>query len=270
MSIHLDHQTLGSGVLQPGPANLPAMGPQGQPLRPRRSPLKTAARFTMTAITSSLVVGLGLVVVGVAAERLAPMEWRPSTLIGAFAGREEAARILTSIEAKRAEFAMQQEETARAQQEVVVVQANNERVTKAYEALYQRGNMLAQQWAEGAKQTLILDTQGKLEALRGRAEVSQTKDKFAMWCDIGSLFSPDINCGDTLRASAKSDRGAMSAEIVANFKAQSAIIATSLQDWSQGIPDPAQLVVYKNKIEQLHPLPRAPVPPGPIPPATTS
>ena len=66
MSIHLDHQTLGSGVLQPGPANLPAMGPQGQPLRPRRSPLKTAARFTMTAITSSLVVGLGLVVVGVA------------------------------------------------------------------------------------------------------------------------------------------------------------------------------------------------------------
>ena len=270
MSIHLDHQTLGASLFQPAPANQPAMGPQGQPPRPPRSSMKTATRVIITALTSSFVVGLALIVGGVAAERLAPMEWRPSTLIGAFAGREEAARILTSIAAKRAEFAMQQEETARAQQEVIVVQANNERVTKAYEALYQRGNMLAQQWAEGAKQTLIIDAQGKLEGLKGRAEISQTKDKLAMFCDLATFFNPEMNCGDPLRASAKNDRGAMSAEIVANFKAQSAIIATSLQDWAQGIPDPAQLVVYKNKIEQLHPLPRVPVPPAPIPSSATS
>jgi len=85
-----------------------------------------------------------------------------------------------------------------------------------------------------------------------------------MWCDLGKIFSPDINCGDDLRRSARVDRDAMTAEIVGNFRAQSLVIAQSLNDWSQGLPDPAQLVAFKSKVDRLRPLPRAPVPPPPI------
>ncbi len=259
MSIHLDHQTLGTGVLHAQPVALPV------PVQRKLSKTRTALRAVVAVLTTSTVVVIMLIGVVLAAERLAPLAWRPSTLLGAFGGRQEAAQILTAIEAKRAEVGMQQEEAARAQQEVIVIQANNDRVTRAYEALYQRGNMLAQQWAEGAKQTLILDTQAKMQALQGRAGVASTKDHFAMWCDLGNLFSPDIRCGDALRNSARADREAISEEIIGNFKAKSLLIATSLQDWAQGLPDPAQVVAYKNSIEQLHPVPRLPVPPAPIP-----
>ena len=261
MSIHLDHQSLGTqGLARP----LTAVPAAPTPIRP------SFKRKAWTAVKTSTVVGVGLVVGAIAAERLAPIEWRPSTFIGAFAGREEAARILTAIEAKRAEVAMQQEEAARAQQEVIVIQANNERVTRAYDALFQRGNLLAQQWADGAKHILMLDTQNKLRALEGRAEVSATKDKVAMWCDLAGLLVPNVTCGDDLRRSAYNDRSAMSAEIIANYKRQSALIASSLQDWAQGLPDPAQVVAYKHKIEQLHPTPRAPIPPAPLPPGSSA
>jgi hypothetical protein len=228
------------------------------------------ARGAGAAIKSSVLVGLVLVVGALGLERFGPIEWRPSTIIGTFAGREHAAKVLTAFNASRAEFAMQKEEEARAQQEVMALQADNQRVTDAYKALFDRGNLQAQTWAAGAKEALVMETQSRIGALRGRSGVSSTKDSFAMLCDLGKVFSPDIDCGDQLRQSARVDRDAMTAEIVGNFKAQSLVIAQSLNDWAQGLPDPAQLVAMKSKVDRLHPLPRAAVPPPPIRDTPTS
>ena len=264
MSVHLDPETLGAGVLQPVPATSPhQVAPHHSGGRPPGA-LRKVAGAAGTIFKTSAVVGVLLVLTVLCAERLAPVEWRPSTWLGAFAGRQDAAQILTAIEARRAEFAMQKEEEARAQQEIAALQADNQRVTDAYKALFDRGNVQAQTWAAGAKEALVLETQSRIAALRGMSGVSSTKDSVAMWCDLGKVFSPDIDCGDQLRRSARVDRDAMTAEIVGNFRAQSLVIAQSLNDWAQGLPDPAQLVALKSKVDRLHPLPRAAVPPPPI------
>jgi len=88
-----------------------------------------------TIFRTSFFVGVSLVVGVLALERLAPIEWRPSTWLGTWAGRNDAAQILTAIEARRAEFAMQKEEESRAQQEIAALQADNQRVTDAYKGL---------------------------------------------------------------------------------------------------------------------------------------
>ena len=270
MSVHLDPETLGAGVLQPVPTTSLHQVAQHPSGGNRSGALRKTASLTGTIFKTSAVVG-GLVVLTVlCAERLAPLPWRPSTWLGAFAGRQDAAQILTAIEARRAEFAMQKEEEARAQQEVMALQADNQRVTDAYKALFDRGNLQAQTWAAGAKEALVMETQSRIAALRGRSGVSSTKDSFAMLCDLGKVFSPDITCGDDLRQSARVDRDAMTSEIVGNFKAQSLVIAQSLNDWAQGLPDPAQLVAMKSKVDRLHPLPRAAVPPPPIRDTPTS
>lgn len=270
MSVHLDPETLGAGVLQPVPATSPnQVAPHHSGGRPPGA-LRKVAGAAGTIFKTSAVVGVLLVLTVLCAERLAPVEWRPSTWLGAFAGRQDAAQILTAIEARRAEFAMQKEEEARAQQEIAALQADNQRVTDAYKALFDRGNVQAQTWAAGAKEALVLETQSRIAALRGMSGVSSTKDSVAMWCDLGKVFSPDIDCGDQLRRSARVDRDAMTAEIVGNFRAQSLVIAQSLNDWAQGLPDPAQLVALKSKVDRLHPLPRAAVPPAPIRDTPTS
>lgn len=269
MSVHLDPETLGAGVLQPVPPVSPGISPHqmaSHPLRgqPSEGVLRKVAHGVGTAFRVSFFVGAALLVGVLALERFGPIEWRPSTLLGTWPGRTETAQILTAIEARRAEFAMQKEEEARAQQEIAALQADNQRVTDAYKALFDRGNMQAQTWAAGAKEALVLETQSRIAALRGMGGVSSTKDTVAMLCDLGRAFSPDITCGDTLRASARVDREAMTEEITANFRAQSLVIAQSLGDWAQGLPDPAQLVALKSKVDRLHPLPRAAVPPPPI------
>lgn len=276
MSLRIDPELLGTSALQPGPLKGGLLATSPSTAAPRGFAARLKVFFLTLFVlgykmmTTTVLMVILLAVVLFAAERLGPIDWRPSTVIGAFAGHEQAAQLLTAIDAKRAEFAMEQEETARAQQEVLVVQANNERITKAYEALYQRGNLLAQEWARGATQILVLDTQGKLEALRGRAEVSARKDNLGFWCDVGNIFvSGQLPC-DSLRQSAQSDRSAMSAEVISNYKTQSAFIASSLQDWAQGLPDPAQLVAAQYKIGQVYPLPRLPVPPAPSATATKS
>ena len=271
MSVHLDPETLGAGVLQPLPAASPHQVASHPPSGGRpRGVLRKVAHGVGTIFRVSLLVGLSTSLGVIALERFAPIEWRPSTWLGTFAGRHDAAQILTAIEARRAEFAMQKEEEARAQQEVMALQADNQRVTDAYKAQFDRGTAMAQTWAAGAKEALVLETQSRIGALRGRAGVSSTKDNVAMLCDLGKFFSPDIDCGDGLRASARVDRDDMTAEITANFKAQSIVIAQSLRDWSLGLPDPAELVAMKSKVDRLHPLPRAAVPPPPIPERSTS
>lgn len=262
MSIHLDPATL--GTMQPvSPAQLPQVQPMPKPRRSLRSLAGGIARTGLQ--TSAVLAGLLFLTLFVA-ERTAAYAWKPSTMLGAYGGNQEYAHITTALDAKRAEFAMQQEEWARAQQELASVQAANERGTRAYDALFQRGTMLAQQWAEGAKQALLLDASAKIEGLRGRAEVSSTKDKAAMFCDLGAILFKTPACGDALRQSAQSDRDAMTAEIIGNYKAQSLVIATSLRDWAQGMPDPAELMARQVAAynQTLQAAPRPAPPPSPV------
>jgi len=266
MSIHLDHQTLGNGSLQAGPAHPVPVKPD----LPRLSPVARVVRGTFVMLSSTAVVGVLVIGGVVAAEHFAPTDWRPSTLLGAFGGRKESAQMLASLDAARAMTAMQKQEEARALQEVEVLRANNERVTQAYGQLYQRGTVLAQQWGAAATDTLKMNTMAKVEGLRGTFENSATKDRLGMWCDGFDILmqlggSRPSGCGDQLRASAANDRANAQAEIIRDFKSQSALIATSLRDWAQGLPDPAEVVAYQNRIGQTVPTARAPVPPAPLP-----
>lgn len=278
MSIYLDHDALtpvgtssGGAPMEQTPA---ASGLPAHRSAPGAS-LATVSRGVATVVTAgaallktALVSILGAGAIMLTVEAVAPVEWRPSTLLGTFGGREQAAVILTSLEARRAEVAMQQEEAARAQQEIIVIQANNERVTQAYAALFQRGNTMAQAWAQATSQALLLETQNRIRALEGQAQNSATKDSWAMAADaftwIGAALGVKVpDFGEPLRSSARNDRESMTAEIVANYKRQSAIIASSLRDWSQGLPDPAELIAAKARIDQLYPTPRLPAPPAP-------
>ena len=256
MSIFLDRETLGASALSSGP--LSPMPPE----RPR-SPgtFSGAAKSIGAGLVGS---GIFLLLCLVLAERFAPEEWRPSTLLGGFDGRRQAAAVLSAIDAKRAETAVIAEEQGRVQQATIALQADNDRVTKAYEALYQRGNALAQEWARGANQILALNAQHRMRALDGRAEVSSDKDKWAKWCDFASLFSTQIDCGDQLRASAYRDRQAMSEEIIRDYEDKAKRVAVAARSWAEGLYDPAQVVADLNRITKLHPLPTPPVPPAPF------
>lgn len=258
MSIFLDRETLGASALSTG---------QLSPLPPGPPPPRRPATFSAIAkVIGGVLVSssIALFVCLVLAERFAPEQWRPSTLLGAFGGRQQAAAILSAIEAKRAEAAVLADEQGRMQQGVIALQADNERVTKAYEALYQRGNALAQAWAQGANQLLALNAQQRMEGLKGRAEVSSDKDKWAKWCDFAGLFVQDLNCGDQLRASAYRDRQAMSEEIIRDYEDKAKRVAVAARSWAEGLHDPATVVADLHRITKLHPLPAPPVPPAPF------
>lgn len=258
MSIHLDPETLGRvSAPQPSPSvPVVAAPPVGVARRTGRAALSLVKLSTLAV--PLLLVGAFLL------ERFAPIDWRPSSWLGGFGGRRDAAHVLTAIEARRAEAAVLNEEQARAQQEIIALQAANERVSTAYRALYDRGSAQAQAWAAAAKEALLLETQNRVASLKGRTGNSSMKDTVAMFCDLGALVSPDITCGDPLRESAKAERDAMTAEIVANFQRQSLVIAASLKDWSQGLPDPAELVAAQHRVGAVTAAPRAPTPPAPL------
>ena len=177
MSIHFDHDALapvdgpssGTPMDQiPSASGLPALrGSPGASLATLSRGVATTLTACAAVLKTALVSILGAGAIMLTVEAVAPVDWRPSTLIGTFGGRQEAAHILSVLAARRAEVAMQQEELARAQQETLVIQANNERVTQAYAALFQRGNMMAQAWAQATSQALLLDTQNRIRGLDG-------------------------------------------------------------------------------------------------------
>ena len=263
MSLQLDHKSLGSTVPIGQGSNLPVPPP---PKRPPSAWARAAGLLWMLFRTSAVVSMIGTVVL-LGAERLAPYPWKPSTMVGAFGGNQESAHLLSAIAAKRAEVAMQAEEQARAQQEVVSLQAANERVGQAYAALYQRGVAMATAWAQAATQALLLDTQTRAAVLKeGRGDVSSSKDQLGFAADILQLFMGGPSYGDALRQSARADRDSVSDELIANYRKQSAAIAASLQDWGQGLPDPATVMAatVRPQDQTVRAAPRLPVPPSPV------
>jgi hypothetical protein len=146
MSLLIDHQTLGADVVEQS-ARLPQETPPKPPkLRPSR-PLSSLVKV-------STLTGLGFFLVLFVAEHTAPSPWKPSTVIGAFGGNEKSAQMLASLEADRALVAMQEQEKARALQEAEILRANQERLTRAYQAEYDRGTELIKAGAAAA-QTLL-------------------------------------------------------------------------------------------------------------------
>jgi hypothetical protein len=57
----------------------------------------------------------------------------------------------------------------------------------------------------------------------------------------------------------------MQNEIINDYRQQSILIATTLRDWAQGLPDPAEVTAFQNKIGQVVPAVREAVPPAPLP-----
>lgn len=272
MSLHLDREIdhrlddspKSTGVVAPAPMKNSAL--EARLLSPVKSTFSTVGRILTTGIAVSI---LSLAVVGTA-EHFAPMAWRPSTLLGAFGGREDSAKILASLDAARAMHAMQQQEAQRALQETAVVQANNQRISEAYSSLYQRGNMYAQSWANSAQNALQATLNLRMASLEGMATVSGKKHELGFWADgldflLEASGNRSLGLGDQLRSSARRDREAAEAELMAGFQRQSAIVATSLRDWAQGLPDPAQVVAFQNKIGQSVPAAREAVPPALLP-----
>jgi hypothetical protein len=144
MSLLIDHQTLGADVVEQS-ARLPQETPPKPPkLRPSR-PLSSFVKV-------STLTGLGFFAVLFAAEHAAPSPWKPSTVIGAFGGNEKSAQMLASLEADRALVAMQEQEKGRALQETEILRANQERLTRAYQAEYDRGTELIKAGAAAAQQ----------------------------------------------------------------------------------------------------------------------
>lgn len=265
MSVHLDPENLGKGELR---SSIPSHNHKTQAVTLDAKPA-IRRRLGVGAILgifikSGVMLPAFMMVVAVGAEHFAASEWKPSSMIGAFGGNKQSAEVLTAIEAQRALFAAQETEKARAQQLITATQAENERVTRAYQALYERANMMATTWAETAKETLALTMRSRYDGLRGQLANSYTKDRLAMGCDFFSMFDPSITCGDTLRESAYNDREAAVREITASYKRQLEEISATYAAWSQGVPDPATVVAYKASFDHLYPLPAAEPPLPPI------
>lgn len=272
MSIHLQQTRPTLGGVAPSPAPMASVHPL-QPMAatapPRRFAVgKALAGVFKTGLRASAVAVVVLFGTLFVVERFAAPEWKPSALIGTFGGNQEYAHTLASLDAHRAKVAVEQQEAARAQQEINALVAANQRVTEAYSALYQRGNLMAQAWANAAQQQLGLAMQARLEGLRGQVSNAGAKDRFAMLCEGLAIFMREASPYCTqLRDSAREDRASVEADIDAAFTRQSAFIATKLRTWSNGLPDPAELMAQRAAAQEqaLQAAPRAPVPPMPVP-----
>lgn len=257
MSLLIDHQTLGADALSPAPG-LPQ---PASPPPPKRRPSRPLSSLVKGSFVTGIVFFLALFV----AEHAAPSPWKPSTLIGAFGGKEKAAEMLASLEAARALVAMQEQEKGRALQETEILRANQERLTRAYQAEYERGTELIKAGAAAAQQALQHITMARLEGLRGKAENANMADRAGMLCSFLELLSGNSVCSEQAHAYAAAQRADAQAEIIASFKRANAELSHIALTWAEGLPDPMHLI--EQAARQGPPIftvpPRSPIPPRP-------
>ena len=257
MSLLIDHQTLGADVVEQS-ARLPQETPPKPPkLRPSR-PLSSLVKV-------STLSGLGFFVVLFAAEHAAPSPWKPSTVIGAFGGNEKSAQMLASLEADRALVAMQEQEKGRALQETEILRANQERLTRAYQAEYDRGTELIKAGAAAAQTLLQNVTKARLDGLTGKAENANMADRAGMFCSLIEMLSGNSVCSEQAHTYAAGQRGDAQAEIIGSWKRANAELSHIALTWAEGLPDPLQLI--QQAARQGGPTftvpPRSPTPPRP-------
>lgn len=257
MSLLIDHQTLGADVVEQA-TRLPQEAPPKPPkLRPSR-PLSSFVKI-------STLTGLGFFVILFAAEHAAPSPWKPSTVIGAFGGKEKYAQMLASLEADRALVAMQEQEKGRALQETEILRANQERLTRAYQAEYDRGTELIKAGAAATQQLLQSVTKARLDGLSGKAENANMADRAGMFCSLVELFSGNSVCSQQAHAYAAGQRGDAQAEIIGSWKRANAELSHIAMTWAEGLPDPLQLIEQAGRQgpQNLTVPPRSPIPPRP-------
>jgi hypothetical protein len=224
------------------------------PLAPTPSPLRRA-------VASTVLIGAAvfLAVAALAAfERFAPVAIKPSTIVGAASGNstfwqmsEEQAALQTrlrmvndeNVRLQRAVIEAQTQAQERikaaesqAQQEVLAMQGNVESMTRAYSALYERGNMFAQKSAE-IVQALANSRLQMASAQQGG------KTAIANFSDLVGAFGLAI--GDqNLASSAFQVRDAVTQQSQAELDAamRRGLPQIDLSNWAQGMPDPAALI----------------------------
>jgi len=234
MSLLIDHQTLGADVVEQS-ARLPQETPPKPPkLRPSR-PLSSFVKV-------STLSGLAFFFVLFAAEHAAPSPWKPSTVIGAFGGNEKSAQMLASLEADRSLVAMQEQEKGRALQEVEILRANQERLTRAYQAEYDRGTELIKAGAAAAQTLLQNVTKARLDGLTGKAENANMADRAGMFCSFLEMLSGNSVCSQQAHTYAAGQRGDAQAEIIGSWKRANAELSHIALTWAEGLPDPLQLI----------------------------
>lgn len=261
MSIYLDPEKLGAGNVKPKATAIPESNPPitayARPMGPIRRVFWGIGFFLANFFKGGVSGLILLVLTVVLLQRYGPPDMKPSAMMGEFGGNKRAAEIRAFIEEERALIAALETEKARAQQLVVATQAENERVTQAYRAQFERANMLAATWAETAKNAAAIALQVRMEGLRGRFATARTKDNFAMLCDGLSYLDPSITCGDSLRESAYNDREAATNEVMSTYRKQLQYIAATYTAWAKDLPDPAAIATYKASFDHLYPEPAA-------------
>lgn len=257
MSLLIDHDTLGAQVLEQA-----ASPPQEAPPKP---PPQRSSRAPASFIKISTLAGLGFLLTLFAAEHAAPSQWKPSTVIGAFGGKEKTAEMLASLDADRALVAMQEQERSRAQQEVEVMRANQARLTLAYQVEYERGSELIKAGANATLQLLQSVTVARLDGLKGKAQNANTADRAGFVCSLFEALSGDSLCSQDAYNYASTQRGDAQAEIIAAWKQANAELSHIARTWAEGLPDPLEFIEIANR-QASQPFtvpPRAPVPPRP-------
>ncbi len=230
------------------------------------------------------LMGGAIIFGGLAWERFAPETWRPSYIVGNFAGATITAEKNASMVAAATELQLLSQEKARLEIEVKDYEARMamtaksfetelelqrlgydaqvQRVTEAYRALHERGNVINQTVA-GMVQSLVQQRTTLAQSHQGGKVLG------SMVGDLMSLFGEATGNGEL----AANGRRISENATAGSLNAVDAAIARELPNfqigaWAAGLPNPSQLMV---EVEQMKkPIPSStPAPPqrGVQPPA---
>ena len=191
-------------------------------------------------------------------ERFAPENYKPSTLYGGFTGHEEAVALRTKLAETQAILAAQNEENARMQQEVEYFKARTERVTKAYEIIYQRTNMMAQAMANLEQEYLTMRQKFATELEGGKAGVAMLADMTSV---VGKMLG-NKEWEKAARDTADEYRNEAKRNVDAERNRGLAEMSAAINAWRNGLPDPAT-IINENNENPLQPAPRKAAPAKP-------
>ena len=201
--------------------------------------LAAASPQTKQQAVRSIGRGLQFVVLLlIAAELIAPPEYKPSARIGAFHGNMEATELRAKLEETRAMLAAQNEENAKMQNSVERFKARTERVTQAYRTALERINMAAQSIATLQQQILSLrqKTVAQLEA--GNIAMANIGDMAGIF---GAIMGNEKLAKDAFTAS-----GAVRAQVLGRLDEEgrkgAEQMATLANNLTTGLPNPERLI----------------------------
>jgi hypothetical protein len=198
---------------------------------------------------------------GLALEHWGPSDYKPSVVMGGFLGNAEATKMKTELTTMQATLAAQNEENARLQKQLADFQARTQRVTSAYDTLYQRATLMAQAMSQAQEKFLELQAGVAKESQDGNIKAAQFAQMFT---GLGILLGDKQMAAGGLAAS-----HAFTNEATSNINhqlqqsVQSSVAMTST--WQQGLPDATTVNSIVSGMED-NPTPPAEHAPPPSPP----